>query len=164
MTENIDEKTGNISLKCVICGKKDEECRDFVGCICLDCFMKVGSEVCCICGKKLDGIAKEYVDYGITKRNGVVDTFHGLLCDECAFWMVKCKVCGCFVPLEVAVDYKELGTGMATGEKLCYECYVNNFVECSKCGGLVPKNLENIKWNKKGKIICLVCAEELEKS
>jgi hypothetical protein len=149
-----------VAFKCVVCGK---ESKEFVGCVCVDCFRKVGSKVCCICGKKIDGVAKEYCDSGLTERDGKVDIFHGLVCEKCAISMVQCKVCGCFVPQEVAIDYIEIGTGKETGEKICFECYLNNFVECSKCKGLISKSLKNIKWTKKGKIICSFCAEELQK-
>jgi len=148
-------------IRCVVCG---EECRDLLGRVCLDCFLKVGSEVCCICGKKVDSTAKEYWDIGLTERYGVVDAFHGLLCDECASKMVQCKVCGCFVPPEGAIDYVEIGTGKLTGEKVCYDCYEDEYyVECSECGGFIPKGMENIRWDKKGRIVCLICAEKLAK-
>ena len=149
--------------RCIVCGKEGEGCCGFVGCICLDCFKEVGGEVCCICGEKVDRVAKEYVDYGLTERGGVVDVFHGLLCEECASNMVQCKVCSCFVPVERIIDYKELGTGMATGEALCYECYIDNFIRCSECGGLIPKSVNNVKWDKKGRVVCLVCVEKFEK-
>ena len=118
--------------------------------------------MCCICVRKVEGVVKEYWDYGLTERDGVVEVFHGLLCDECASWMVQCRKCGCFIPSEGAVDYVEIGTGKATGEKVCYECYVDEFVECSECGGLIPKGIENVKWDSVGKIVCLICAEKLE--
>ena len=150
--------------RCIVCGKEGKQYCGFVGCICLDCFKKVGSEVCCICGKKVDGVVKEYVDCGLTERNGVVDTFHGLLCEECASKMVQCKVCSCFVPVERAIDYREIGTGVTTGEMLCYECYVDDFIRCSRCRGLVPRSVGNVKWDEEGRVICLLCAEKLDES
>jgi hypothetical protein len=132
--------------------------------MCLDCFLKVGSEVCCICGKKVDDMEKEYWDTGLTERYGVVDSFHGLLCDECASKMVQCKVCRCYVPPEATVDYVEIGTGKKTGEKVCYECYEDEFYgECDICGGLIPKGLGNFRLDEKGRFVCLVCAEKLAK-
>jgi hypothetical protein len=148
--------------KCVVCGK---EFSYSVGRVCLDCFQKVGSEVCCICGKKVDvNVAKEYWAYGMTERYGVVDAFHGLLCDGCASEMVQCKVCRCFVPLEGTVDYVEMGTGKVTGEKVCYECYGDEFYgECDICSGLIPKGLGNFRWDEEGRFVCRVCAEKLAK-
>jgi hypothetical protein len=152
-----------MELKCVVCGKECERCYDFTGHVCPDCFRKVGSKVCCICGKEVNSTAKEYWDIGLTERNGVVDTFHGLLCEECASQMVQCKVCGCFVQPEKAEDYVEIGTGKRTGEKICWECYVDDFVECSRCGGLIPRSIENVMWDEEGRVVCLICAEKLAK-
>jgi hypothetical protein len=118
-----------------------------------------------MCGKEVESMEKEYWDTGLTKRYGVVDSFHGLLCDECASNMVQCKVCRCYVPPEATVDYVEIGTGKKTGEKVCCDCYDDEFYgECDICEGLIPKGLGNFKWDKKGRLLCFICAEKIEKS
>jgi hypothetical protein len=78
--------------KCVVCGK---EFSYSVGRVCLDCFQKVGSEVCCICGKKVDvNVAKEFWAYGLTERYGVVDAKgmyeeQGAECPGAVIWQLS---------------------------------------------------------------------------
>jgi len=151
-----------MGVKCIICGKEYERYYEFTGNLCPDCFMELGSKVCCICGKGVDNAATEYWDCGLTERNGVVNMFHGLLCNACASQMVQCKVCGCFVQHEKAEDYIEIGTGKKTGEKICWECYMDDFVECSRCGGSISKDME-FRWDEEGEVVCLICAKQFEK-
>jgi hypothetical protein len=147
--------------KCIVCGLGDQFVCCFVGNVCRNCFRDVGGEVCCICGKKVreDMVYYEYWDYGLTKRGGMMNSFPGLVCGSCASNMVRCRKCELWMYADEGFDYRLLGTGEATGEKICFECFTEDFVVCVRCRGTVQLGVDRFWRSVNGKVVCYKCRE-----
>jgi hypothetical protein len=147
--------------KCIVCGWGSQLAYHFVGNICRNCFKDVGGRVCCICGKKIrEAVAHyEYWDYGLTKRGEMMNSFPGLLCDSCVSNMVRCRKCGLWMFSDEGFDYRLLGTGKATGEKICFKCYTEDFVACTCCSGTIQLDVDPFWRDIHGKVICHKCKE-----
>jgi hypothetical protein len=142
--------------KCIICGEEKEETY-FTANVCMLCFHEKGKHICCVCGKPLEENEnfEEYWDTGYTENQ----TIPGRVCQNCAdTYMVRCRDCGFLMFPDQGYTYYELGTGRATNERICPECY-EDYTECNHCRGLINTEEDQFYRDVDGFTVCEICRD-----